>query len=91
MPIVISRLSCNVYVVELLDILVIVGAFVLVMGLYGYLRLSGKRGRDKEALPDRRTSSAKLHYSKVHDAAFFDGAAEDYAEVLNRIKQMGGG
>ncbi|MFQ5833809.1 MAG: hypothetical protein ACE5H4_13965 [Candidatus Thorarchaeota archaeon] len=79
------------HAVELLDILLIVGTFVLVLGLYGYLRLSGKLVRDKEALTHRRTSSEKLHYSKVHDAAFFDGAAEDYAEVLNRIKQMGGG
>ncbi len=43
--------------------------------------------RDKAA---GRTNAEKLYASKVYDASFFDGASEDYTEVMSRLRQYGG-
>jgi hypothetical protein len=69
----------------------IVALTVIALGpLYLILRIIGRfPSRDKN-VRIKPTTSGKLYYSKVNDAAFFDGASEDYAEALNRMKQLGG-
>ncbi|MFW9911549.1 MAG: hypothetical protein ACFFEU_03705 [Candidatus Thorarchaeota archaeon] len=65
-------------------------AFLALIPLYVVMRLFGNFPRRDENVRIKPTSSGKLYYSKVSDAAFFDGASEDYAEAMNRTKQVGG-
>jgi hypothetical protein len=37
-----------------------------------------------------QTKLERLYHSKVHDAAFFDGENEDYAEAMAKLRQYGG-
>ncbi|MHA1925930.1 MAG: hypothetical protein ACXABV_10505 [Candidatus Thorarchaeota archaeon] len=60
------------------------GPLYLAMRVLGY-----GPSRDKN-VQIKSTSSGKIHHSKVGDAAFFDGASEDYKEAMDRIKQVGG-
>ncbi|TFG96805.1 hypothetical protein E4H12_10205 [Candidatus Thorarchaeota archaeon] len=57
--------------------------------LYAYARFGGSYGRF-HGNSERMTSSEKLRMSKTHDAAFFDGESEDYAEHMSRLRQYGG-
>ncbi|MHA2601638.1 MAG: hypothetical protein AM324_005845 [Candidatus Thorarchaeota archaeon SMTZ1-83] len=69
---------------------ILVAAFLALGLLYVVIRILAyfpKRGEYPEIKP---TSAGKLYHSKVNDAAFFDGASEDYAEAMNRTKQLGG-
>ena len=68
---------------------VVVG-FSIILGLYVAMRLSGRPRRSPTEADVRATSTGKLHYSKVHDSGFFDGASEDYSEALSRNRQFGG-
>ncbi|MHA2002571.1 MAG: hypothetical protein ACW960_00570 [Candidatus Thorarchaeota archaeon] len=66
-------------------------AIVLALGpLYILMRIFGYSPKREENVEIKPTTSGKLYHSKVNDAAFFDGASEDYAEALNRMKQLGG-
>ncbi|TFH00308.1 MAG: hypothetical protein E4H14_19775 [Candidatus Thorarchaeota archaeon] len=58
--------------------------------LYAYARWGGFYGRFHGNVGERMTSSDKLRMSKMHDAAFFDGESEDYAEHMSRLRQYGG-
>lgn len=58
--------------------------------LYAYARFGGSFGRFHSSTGERMTSSEKLRMSKMHDAAFFDGESEDYAEHMSRLRQYGG-
>ncbi len=58
--------------------------------LYVYSRwgsISNRPPSDRNAGPP---NAEKLYTSKVYDAAFFDGASEDYTEAMRRIRQFGG-
>jgi hypothetical protein len=69
----------------------ILAAIMLVLGsLYILMRISGYHPKRDENVEIRPTTSGKIYYSKVNDAAFFDGMSEDYTEAMNRIKQQGG-
>jgi hypothetical protein len=59
--------------------------------LYAYARYGGFYGRFHSSGDENMTSSEKLRMSKTHDAAFFDGESEDYAEHMSRLRQYGGG
>ena len=65
-------------------------AFGVLLCIYIYMRLAEGPRQSPEEARVKPTSSGKLHYSKVHDSGFFDGASEDYSEALNRTRQMGG-
>ena len=70
---------------EIIAIIILaLGPLYLVMRLFGYFP-----GRDAN-VKIKPTASGKLYHSKVDDGAFFDGASEDYAEAMNRMKQLGG-
>ena len=58
--------------------------------LYAHARYGGMYGRFHGGNGERMTSSEKLRMSKTHDAAFFDGESEDYAENMARLRQYGG-
>ena len=64
----------------------LVGVLVL---LYVYARTGGLGSRPPLDNPERVTNSDKLRMSKMHDAAFFDGESEDYAEHLSKTRQYG--
>ena len=68
----------------------IMAAIILaLLPLYVALRLcSHKLGRD-DSIEITPSKQGKIHYSKVYDTAFFDGIEEDYAEAMNRMKQIG--
>ena len=57
--------------------------------LYVYARTGGLGDRPAFDNPEKVTNSEKLRMSKMHDAAFFDGESEDYAEHLSRTRQQG--
>lgn len=59
--------------------------------LYAYARYGGFFGRFHRGFGEKMTSSDKLRMSKTHDAAFFDGESEDYADHMSRLRQYGGG
>ena len=64
---------------------------VLSLGpLYILMRIFGLFPKRDENVDIKSTTSGKLYHSKVNDAAFFDGMSEDYAEAMNRMKQLGG-
>jgi hypothetical protein len=69
----------------ILTILLIAGVILL----YVYARTSGLGYRPPLDKTENVTSSEKLRLSKMHDAAFFDGESEDYAEHMSRIRQQG--
>lgn len=73
----------------MIEVLAAIIFFGLVI-LYLLARFGGVLGRPLEHHPTERTSSEKLFDSKVHDAAFFDGESEDYAEVMSRLRTYGG-
>jgi hypothetical protein len=73
----------------MIEVLAAILFFSLIM-LYLFARLGGMFERPPEDHPTERTSSEKLFYSKVYDAAFFDGESEDYAEVMMRLRTYGG-
>ncbi|TFG25883.1 hypothetical protein EU528_15230 [Candidatus Thorarchaeota archaeon] len=58
--------------------------------LYAYARYGGMSGRFHSEPGEKMTSSDKLRMSKMHDAAFFDGESENYAENMARLRQYGG-
>lgn len=58
--------------------------------LYVIMRMFGFFPKRDEKAEIKATASGKLYHSKVNDAAFFDGMSEDYAEAMNRTKQLGG-
>lgn len=62
------------------------GAIVL---LYVYARTGSLGSRPPLDDPESVTNADKLRMSKMHDAAFFDGESEDYAEHLSRTRQQG--
>ena len=69
----------------------ILAIMILALGpLYLIMRISGRYPSRDDNVKIKPTASGKIYYSKVNDAAFFDGASEDYAEALNRMKQLGG-
>ena len=57
--------------------------------LYYYARTGGLGYRPPLEKTENVSSSEKLRLSKMHDAAFFDGESEDYAEHMSRIRQQG--
>jgi len=57
--------------------------------LYIYARTGGLGTRPPLDNPEKVTSSDKLRISKMHDAAFFDGESEDYAEHYSKTRQYG--
>jgi len=57
--------------------------------LYAYARTGALGHRPPLDKTENVTSSEKLRLSKMHDAAFFDGESEDYAEHMSRIRQQG--
>lgn len=69
---------------------ILAAAFISLGLLYIVIRILGYFPRTDEYAEIKPTSSGKLYHSKVNDAAFFDGASEDYAEAMNRTKQLGG-
>ncbi|MGY5859129.1 MAG: hypothetical protein RTU63_07155 [Candidatus Thorarchaeota archaeon] len=68
--------------------LVTMFAFCGVVVLY-ILARSGGFTRPPLDDPANVTNSDKLRMSKMHDAAFFDGESEDYAEHMSRTRQYG--
>lgn len=74
-----------------MSVLIVIAGFFLAVGIYAYVRFSGAYGRPHSDEPIKDTSSAKLYHSKAHDAAFFDGESEGYAEANARLRQMGCG
>ncbi|MHA1963685.1 MAG: hypothetical protein ACW97G_03800 [Candidatus Thorarchaeota archaeon] len=73
-----------------MSILLGASVFVICFAIYGYFRLSGRLHSEPTDKEPGETSSGKLFRSKVHDAAFFDGESEDYAEVYSRLRTYGG-
>ena len=63
--------------------------FAGVVLLYIYARTGALSYRPPLDKTENVTSSEKLRLSKMHDAAFFDGESEDYAEHMSRIRQQG--
>ena len=69
----------------------IMAFLMLALGtLYLIMIIFGRHPSRDDNVKIKPTSSGKIYYSKVNDAAFFDGASEDYAEAMNRAKQLGG-
>lgn len=52
--------------------------------------ISMSSDRRESARHEIKSKHGRLFHSKVHDAAFFDGENEYYAEAMQRIKQSGG-
>ena len=65
--------------------------FTIPITVYIYYSLSGRLHTEPMDKKLMGTSSGKLFRSKTHDAAFFDGANEDYTEAMSRLKTYGGG
>lgn len=69
----------------------ILTAALLTLGLlYIVMRVLGHFPRGEESAKVKATTSGKIYHSKTQDIAFFDGISEDYAEAMNRTKQLGG-
>ena len=69
----------------------VIAFIILTLGpLYLIMRIFGRYPSRDDTVKIKPTGSGKIYFSKVNDAAFFDGVSEDYAEALNRMKQLGG-
>ncbi len=73
-----------------MSLLLSVPIFLISFAIYGYFRLSGRLHSEPTDKKRFDTSSKKLHRSKVHDPAFFDGESEDITEVQSRLRTYGG-
>ena len=69
-----------------LGLLIFGGAIIL----YVFARWGSFFNRSPRDKATGRTNAEKLFASKVYDASFFDGASEDYAEAMSRLRQYGG-
>ena len=72
--------------IQTIIVMIVVGGIVL---LYYFARSGGLGSRPPLDDPERVTNADKLRMSKMHDAAFFDGESEDYAEHLSKTRQYG--
>ncbi|MHA1290430.1 MAG: hypothetical protein ACTSPB_23865 [Candidatus Thorarchaeota archaeon] len=75
--------------IGLIQTIIVMFAFGGVVLLYYYARTAGLGDRPSFDDPEKVTNSEKLRMSKMHDAAFFDGESEDYAEHLSKTRQYG--
>ena len=65
---------------------IVVAIFVVVVA--SLLSVSSDRRNGGRKGPTSKLE--RLHHSKVHDSAFFDGENEDYAEAMAKLRQYGG-
>jgi hypothetical protein len=75
--------------IGLIQTIIVMFVFAGIILLYIYARTGALGERPSFDDPEKVTNSEKLRMSKMHDAAFFDGESEDYAEHLSRTRQQG--
>ena len=76
-------------IIGLIGTILTMAIFGGVVLLYIYARTGALGGRPPLDNPEKVTNADKLRMSKMHDAAFFDGESEDYAEHYSRTRQQG--
>jgi hypothetical protein len=64
--------------------------FTICISIYLYYRFAARFHSTSRKKELSEKSSEKLFRSKMHDASFFDGENEDYAEVHSRLRTYSG-